>query len=59
MPVQFWTRAAALLDVVERTGRWPPVHLEGYLAFAGNGAGDAPLEQRPLTILTILYHTGT
>ena len=34
---------------------WADAHLQGYLSSIGKGAGDGPLEQRPLTILTALF----
>ena len=41
--------------MIEKGRKWHDAHLQGYLAFIGKGQGDGPMDQRPLTILTIIY----
>lgn len=55
LPLEWWNRVAAMLQAVEDGGEWPTAHTQGYLAFISKGKGDSALEQRPLTILTLIY----
>ena len=50
----WWERLAELLKRVEEEESWPDAHLQSYLSFISKGAGEEPLAQRPLSILTLV-----
>jgi hypothetical protein len=55
LPLEWWERVADYLNVVVQDGKWHSSHAKGYFSFIGKGAGDGPLDQRPLTILPVVY----
>ena len=52
-----WPDAIArLLTLVESTGRWPSVWLDAYVAMIPKASGGTrPQDQRPITVLEVLY----
>ena len=55
LPFWWWERLADMLDLIEQGATWPEPLLTGYLSFIDKGAGAAALDQRPLTILSLVY----
>jgi hypothetical protein len=56
LPMAYWDRPAALLRVVETTGRWPAALARGLLSLIPKGQGVAdPLKQRPVSVMSIVY----
>ena len=55
LPSWWWDRLAELLGRVEDEECWPAAHLQSYLSFISKGAGEEPLAQRPLSILTLVF----
>ena len=57
LPVSWYDGLARILTKVEDTGVWPDGLLDAYIAMIPKTDGDAtPLDQRPLSVLSIVYH---
>ena len=56
LPLVFLGRVAALFTAVEREGTWPPELLHAYVTMIPKAAGGTrPQDQRPITVLDVLY----
>ena len=59
VPVSYSDQLARILTKVEDTGVWPDGLLDAYIAMIPKSDGDAaPLGQRPLSVLPIVYRIG-
>eukprot|EP00662_Eupelagonemidae_sp_cell21_P058290 gene58290-biopygen26341 len=55
LPEPFWRLLAQLLVVVEREHRWPDAILDALISLLPKGEGAGPLQQRPITVMCLLY----
>ena len=49
------SRLADLLNLVEKTGRWPAAAVFGKISLADKGEGSNALNRRPITVLSLFY----
>jgi hypothetical protein len=56
LPAAWNESIARLLNLVEEEGRWPKEWLEAYVAMIPKASGGSrPQDQRPITVLEIIY----
>ena len=56
LPPAFLSRVAALLNLVEGSGEWPREVLSAYVTMIPKASGGTrPQDQRPITVLDVLY----
>ena len=46
---------AQLLNSIEESGLWPTKLTKGYIPLIPKGKGSAPLQLRPLSVLSVMY----